>query len=104
MNILRDPLWQFIGVIIAIAALLLTIFLFKKQVRRKEILWDIAENVSLSSFNISDHIKSTLVYKTLRLDDVTLIYLSIWNSGNVEILPDDFNTPITIEFGNKTKV
>src|SRR5439155_9986246 len=28
----------------------------------------------------------------------------IWNSGNVEILPDDFNTPITIEFGNKTKV
>lgn len=104
MGFLRDPLWQFIGVVIAIAALLLTIFLYKRQVRRKELLWDVIENVSLSSFNISQSVKSTIVYKTLRLNDVNLINLKIWNSGNIEILKDDFSEPITLDFGQKAKV
>lgn len=104
MDFLRDPVWQFIGVITALAALLLTILLYKRQVRRKEMLWDVIESVSLSSFNLSESVKSTIVYKTLRLDDVNLIYLKIWNSGNIEILPNDFNEPIKIDFGKKSKI
>src|SRR5258708_28273992 len=104
MNFLRDPVWQSIGVIIAIDALLLTILLYKRQVRRKEILWDLVENVSLSSFNVSESVKSALVYKTLRLDDVNLFYVNVWNSGNIEILPNDFHDPIKFDFGNKAQV
>ena len=104
MDFLRDPIWQFIGVVIALAALLLTILLYKRQVRRKEILWDIIENVSLSSFNISGSVKSTIIFKSLRLEDVHLIYLTVRNSGNIEILPDDFHDPIKFDFGTKARV
>lgn len=104
MDFLRDPVWQFIGVVITLVALLLTILLYKRQVRRKGILWDVVENVSLSSFNVSESVKSTLVYKTLRLDDVNLMYVNVWNSGNIEILPNDFNEPIKFDFGKKAKV
>ena len=104
MDFLRDPIWQFVGVIIAFVALVLTILLFRMQARRKEILWDINSNISISSFSISDKLKRTIVFGEEPLDDVSLIILGIWNSGNVEILPNDFIFPIRFDFGKDAKV
>ncbi len=104
MNLLRDSIWQFIGVIISLIALLLTLWLYRKQSRRKEILWDITKHTSLSSFNISDKVKVTITFENIRLEDGSLIYLKIWNSGNVEILPEDYNVPIRFSFGKEAKV
>ncbi len=69
MNLLRDSIWQFIGVIISLIALLLTLWLYRKQSRRKEILWDITKHTSLSSFNISDKVKVTITFENIRLED-----------------------------------
>jgi hypothetical protein len=85
VNLLRDPIWQFIGVIIALSALILSFWLYIKQTTKKELLWDITKHVSLSSFNISEKVKSTIMFEKTRLEDVSLIYLKVWNSGTVEI-------------------
>lgn len=104
VNFLRDPMWQFIGVIISFIALLLTIWLANKQSQRKEVLWDITKYTSLSSFNISDKVKVTITFENAGLEDVSLVHLKLWNSGNVEVLCEDYNVPIRFSFGKEARV
>jgi len=99
VNLLRDPIWQFIGVIIALSALILSFWLYKKQTTKKELLWDITKCISLSSFNISEKVKSTIMFEKTLLEDVSLIYLKIWNSGNVEIRPEEYIVLTDVERG-----
>jgi hypothetical protein len=41
MELLRDPIWQFLGVVVAVAALLLTILLFRMQRNQKKISYEV---------------------------------------------------------------
>lgn len=98
-DFLHDPIWQFIGVVVAVIALGITVWLYRLQRRHKEILWEIILSTSIKSFNISNKLKTTVVYNGDSLEDVTLIQLKIWNAGNTEILSGDFDVPISINFG-----
>jgi hypothetical protein len=104
VNLLRDPIWQFIGVIIALSALILSFWLYKKQTTKKELLWDITKYTSLSSFNISEKVKSTIMFEKTRLEDVSLIYLKLWNSGTVDIRTEDYVSPLKFNFGNEAQI
>lgn len=108
MDFLRDPLWQFIGVvftvILGLLAIIVSIVIAGKQEKRKAIFYDVLSNTSLSSFKISNKLSMSIIFGRKRLEDVNLVYLEVWNSGNAEILPSDFYTPIKFEFGEKANV
>ena len=104
-EMLRDPIWQFVGVAISLIALGVAVVAIKAQRQRK----------SLSSYFSSDRpvlylfneaFKDRLV---LNLDGTPVQGLStydvaIFNDGNVPVLPSDYAEPLAVQFGASSKV
>lgn len=95
MDILRDPMWQFGGVffslMISFVALVISIRIYQKQRRLKEITYEVIANTSSQSAPNASTGQHSLILK-------------LWNSGNVPILPTDYVSPIVFEFGMGTQV
>src|SRR5438445_4223381 len=100
MDFLRDPLWQFIGVIVALIAIFLTI----AQRSRKEIVYEVVSDTPILSVRgeIKDQIQ--VLYKGKPLADARLIILRVWNLGNTPISLNDYVEPINFDFGQKAEI
>lgn len=101
---LRDPIWQFIGAMIALAGLLFTAIIILLQNHRKSISCSV---ISISRLYPSQQDSS----KTLQVlsegknaQDPHIVLLRIMNSGNVPILPDDYERPILLRFSSKAEL
>ena len=104
MSWLRDPVWQFAGVIISLIALWVTFFVYKKQQSRRRIVYEIVSNIFL--VNVEDEIKSKLeiFFDKKLVENVTLLLIKIANLGDEPIVTTDYETPITIEFGESSDI
>ncbi len=100
MEILRDPLWQFIGAtILGLIAILVTIYLFWLQQKRKQITYDLVFNDQL--LKVYDGVKDNLeiLFKGSKVDGLHLVVIRLSNSGNVPILQSDFTAPVIFSLG-----
>ena len=105
LEIIRDPLWQFVTVvIIAIIAIIVTIILYLIQRRRKSLSWEIISNTPLLS--IDEEIRGNLqvLFAGKPVQDVQLIILKIINSGNVPIKSTDYERPINLKLGENALI
>ena len=103
-QILRDPLWQFIGAIIGAIALLTTIILFYTQRKQKVLSYQILSNASVLSIREEVEGKVQMLYEGTQVKKVHLIVLKIHNSGNVPIRTGDYERPLTILFGEGSDI
>jgi hypothetical protein len=103
MEILRDSIWQFIGVIFAILIPLLFYLLDKK---RKEISYEILSNIPLLSVQKDIIDKLQVFYYNKPVDSVRVLNIKICNTGNVAIKSEDFDqsNPIELDFGQKSRL
>lgn len=102
MDFLRDPVWGFFGVIVALligaAAISLTLWLRN----RKALTYDVISDVPIVTLRpgetngIAEDIE--IRYKGTTVRDVRLIVVRIWNSGNVPIVPNDYVEPLSLTF------
>ena len=104
MEFLRDPIWQFLSVIGAVAGLALTILLFKMQRNQKKISDEVIS--SRAVVNVSDEVKGRIqvLFDGMPVKDVSLVILKICNTGNIPILSTEYDRPITFNFGNGSKI
>ncbi len=104
MEFLRDPIWQFLGVIVAIVGLMLTILLFKLQRDRKKISYTVISSKPMVS--VSDEVKDRvqILFDDGPVNDVSLVVLKFCNSGSMPILSTEYDRPITLSFGKGSKV
>lgn len=104
MEFLRDPIWQFLGVVVAFAALLLTILLFRMQRDQKKISYEVISSRALVS--ASDEVKGRIqvLFDGMPVKDVSLVILKICNAGNIPILSTEYDRPITFYFGHGSKI
>lgn len=102
---LADPFWQFfIGAFIAIVTIAISIVIYFKQRNRKKLSYEILSCTDILSTeeNIEDDVQ--LSYKGKIVEDVKLLVLRIFNSGNLPVVSVDYEKPISIEFGKDTGV
>lgn len=94
MNWLRDGIWQFIGVVLALFAILITL----RQNSRKSISFEIVADISiLNAKGDNDELK--VYYKGTPINDPRLVEIRIFNSGNTSISRSDYEKPLEIAFG-----
>jgi hypothetical protein len=95
-DIFRDPIWQFIGVVIAVIGTLLTLWLFLVERKRKELSYTIAVNEGL--IQVAEEIDENfqILYKGKSVRNLRLLILEIRNSGNIPILPTDYVKPVVL--------
>ena len=101
IEIIRDPMWQFVGVILVI---IIPLVLYLVQRRRKLISWEIISNTPLLS--IEEEIRGNLqvLFDGKPVQDVQLIIVEIINSGNVAIKSIDYERPINLDFGKNAHI
>jgi hypothetical protein len=127
MKVLRDPLWQFIGVIITcigiliplialtnpliiifafIIAIILLALLFLRLRPNKTIFFRLlSDTIALS---IQEEVKGDLqvLYKGEEVKgDIHLVILRIWNASSDPILPEEYKgNSIKLNFGKEAKI
>lgn len=103
-DLLRDPLWQFVGVILSFAAIAASYLQFRLGASRKELAFGVLVLRRLVA--IADEMASRV---TVQLDgklvsQVHLIEFGLKNSGNQPIVRNDFDASINIAFSAQTQV
>lgn len=101
---MRDPMWQFLGVIVAIIIGFISIFLYLRDRNRKALSYDVISNTSL--VDVKEEVKERLeiFYNKKPVSQLYLSLIRIVNSGNMPILASDFTCPVTLTFAEGTQI
>ena len=128
MGFLRDPVWQFIGVVVAlvgifvaliaiinpfaaiivfIAALIVLILLYPKLRPNKTIFFRIISDTTVLSIKEKEEAKEVQIqYKGEEVkEDIQLVVVRLWNASSDPILPGEYKANhIKMSFGKEAKV
>lgn len=96
MKFFRDPVWQFVGVVIGLGAIVLAVVLSRTERQVSELQIEILSNSSLVNVDGDVTGDIEIVYRDQPVNTLSLILLRIENSGNVPIRDSDYSEPIVI--------
>jgi len=98
-EMLRDPIWQFVGVAISLVALVVAVVAIRFQLLKKSVSYFHAyERPVFYLFNQELKERLRITFDDRKVERLSSFNLHIFNSGNVPVLPADFVVPISIEF------
>ena len=103
-GILRDPIWQFVGVILGVLAIFISYILYRKQSQKKALEYEIISSTPLLSIGEEVKGKLEIFFNRERVKQVHLIQVRIINSGNTPILTNDFKRPVSVSFGEEAQI
>jgi len=98
---LRDPLWQFIGVVVAIC---IFIAFYLLQRNYKELSYEIIFNSPLLSSSKELEGKIQITFDGKPVSNIQLVEIKLINSGNVPITKADYEREVIFNFGDKAKI
>ena len=104
IEILRDPIWQFIGACVAFVTVVVSIALYELQQRRKDLTYT---TISITPvLRIAEEVKGKLAIRfgDKSVQDLHRIVVKIKNSGNVPIRHTDYDSPVRFNFGVKAQI
>jgi hypothetical protein len=93
MEILKDPVWQFIGIVIS-SILVITIYILQRKT--KKLSYEVLSNSQLLTVEEELQGKVKVLYDGNEVKNVHLLTIKIINDGNQSILPTDFVRPLRI--------
>ncbi|MFZ3064412.1 MAG: hypothetical protein WA277_03895 [Nitrospirota bacterium] len=101
----HDQTWQFIiPTAIAVLAIVVSILIYLKQRQSKLLSYEILTHTPLLSLEEKIKGKLQILFDGKPVEDVNLIEVRIINSGNIPILSTDYEYPVNLGFGEKTKI
>ncbi|MCL4274949.1 MAG: hypothetical protein KJZ77_13840 [Anaerolineales bacterium] len=100
MDILRDSVWQFWGVVVAIIGVVLSAIFFLAQKNKKRLAYQVLTDTPLLS--VSDEIKGKIKieYEERSIQNIHLVILKVENIGNIDIPASDYEKGIVFNFPN----
>lgn len=99
--LLRDPIWQFIGAILALASVAIMLWLAFRRVYRLGIEVRI-DSVASRSTALADEVQIT--YRGDAVPNLSLCLVRIVNFGSQAIRRDEFEGPLKLSFGAQCRV
>ena len=104
LDAFRDPMWQFIGAISGIGALMVAIIAVFVQRRRKELSYEVLSNSPVLSVREEIEGKLVILFEQQPVKGVQLLEVKLMNSGNQPITSSDFEAPVALEFGERSRI
>lgn len=100
IEIIRDQAWQFIGAVIGLVALIVSVVIYFLGRKHKHLSYSIIASEPLLTVDeaLSGEIKVS--FNDELVQDIHLLIIKITNSGNVAIEESDFKLPLAFAFGN----
>lgn len=103
-EILRDPLWTFVGAILAILAVIVTIIIYFAQRKIKKLSYEIVSNTQLLGVKEEMQGNIKVLYNGQEVKNVHLLTLRFLNAGNQSIVTSDYERPLSIEVNSNAKI
>lgn len=103
-DLLRDGVWQFVGVLVGVIGILVAIIIYYFQRQQKELAFGTMLDRNL--LNVSDQLaqKVIVTFDGDPVKNIRMVLLGFKNSGTSPILETDFQQPVRITFGNEAKL
>lgn len=98
--VIRDSSWQFVGVVIALIALLFAY----KQFNRKSLVYSVISKSNILSIPLNFSQKLEVKYNQNIIKSLYVVTIFLKNNGNIAIKPDDFMQAIEIRGGDNKKI
>ena len=104
MKIIKNPVWQFVAVVIGLIAIIVSvsIYLIGRPVKRLQV--QVISNSPLISVNMDLSPQFQILYKNKPVQILSLILLRFENVGNEPIRESDYSEPIRILLSPKAEI
>ena len=103
-EIFRDPVWQFVGAILAIIAIVISIAIYYAQRKRKKLTYEIISKTSILSLAEEIEGKLKIIFEGEQVNQVHLLVIRLTNTGNTPITSKDYEREIKLLFGDTSKI
>ncbi len=103
-ELLSSPIWQFVGVILALLATILSVAIYYKQRQFKSLSFAIISLTPLLDVRGEIKGKVKILYDDQPVQEVHLAIIELFNSGNLPIVSNDYEYPVLFSFGENTIV
>lgn len=100
-HVVRDPIWQFVGVIVAVVAIAVTLWMALKRTHGLSYEYRVDSLASVSQA-VTDKIQ--ILFNDSPVHDVSLVRVRVMNTGRQPIRSADFEQPLSIAFGSNSRV
>ncbi|MFM9836462.1 MAG: hypothetical protein ACKVOA_10215 [Methylophilaceae bacterium] len=105
MEILQSQIWQFIGVVVAIIALIVSVASLIYQARRKSLSVTICNAYPILPKKPQNMVNDfQIIYKGQEVAELTALTLRFVNDGGISIVSEDFETPVTVIFKKEATI
>ena len=104
IELLRDPAWQFVGVLLALIAIAATIIIYLLQRQKKRIAFNLVSKNQLLTVREELEGKLQVLYDGQPARDIRLLVIRVSNVGNVAIATNDYERPLSFSTGLSSKV
>jgi len=104
LEFFRDPAWQFVGVVLAVAALAATFLVFWLQRQRKTLSYEVISKNQLLTVREELEGRLQVLYDGHPARDICLLIVKFVNSGNVPVSTTDYERPLSLSTGITSKI
>lgn len=104
LELLRDGLWQSIGVIVAIVAIIVSIIIYRRQTQRKALTWLVKSAYPLLTGTEELQGRLQVQVDGIAVNNIDLMFIEFSNSGNVPIERGDYDNPVTVGFEQPARI
>jgi hypothetical protein len=104
MDFLRDAAWQFVGMILALLGIFVSILVYLKQRQVKGIAYEVISDTSVLSIQEEVKGKIQVLYNGTPVEEAHLVVLRIRNFGTASVSPADYILPLTFDFGENAEI
>ena len=104
MELLRDPIWQFVGVFISFITVFITVW-FSNRNHIKRLEYEILAKTPLININPdSEKARIKVLFDDVPIQGAEFILVKISNPGLMPIKPNDFISPLNICFDKEVNI
>jgi hypothetical protein len=98
IDFFRDPIWQFWGAVLAFAGIVVAVYIYQRQRRRKELSYRVVSSTPLVQVAGAYGGRIQVLWDGKPIPSVSLVVLKLSNTGNQEIVVADYERPVSITF------
>jgi len=101
---LRDPVWQFIGAILALGAIAISVWIYFAQRTSKRLLIERVARVPLVTMGPDAIPGLAVTLNGVPVTEASVVVVHIENMGNAPLPASDYEHPITLSFEERAEV
>ena len=103
-DIMRDPLWQFVGAMLALVALAAVFIIAILQRKRKRLSYEIMAQTSVLAVKEELRKRVQILFDGSPVTDAEMLVLRIVNTGNIPVLASDYIRPVCFRLAEPARV